>query len=174
LPGTPEAVPAAAPAPAAHGGYEGILDIEARENEAFCDMLDETRKAMFTFLAPLIGIKQANNMLNKTVEKARSKAPIVLKDANWRMDGGLREDGSVDPERLLKNVGSLPAATRIHDYLDGMRELVSLRFRAVEQGLGATTAGEMKARVVETKAGLLQKPGDIQWVHVFFKVVVGE
>ncbi len=95
--------------PRASAAEAVLLDVELKENEAFCFMLDETRKAMFTFLAPLIGIKAATNMLNKTVEKARAKAPVVLKDANWKMDGSLRDDGSVDPERLLKNVSSLPA-----------------------------------------------------------------
>ena len=86
-------LPGAAPEAAAAGGPSAsdvLLDIEQKENDAFCAMLDETRKSMFTFLAPLIGIKAATNMLTKTVEKARAKAPVVLKDANWKMDGSLR------------------------------------------------------------------------------------
>lgn len=164
-----------AEAPAAKGGPKAsdvILDVELKENEAFCLMLDETRKAMFTFLAPLIGIKAANNMLNKSVEKARSKAPIVLKDANWRMDGSLRDDGSVDPERLLKNVASLPVATRVDDYLAGFRELVTIRIKAVEAGLGATTSGEMKNRVLATRDGLKSKAIDPRWLELFFSEVV--
>ena len=128
-----------------------LLDIiEAEgENDAFCAMLDETRKSMFTFLAPLIGIKAATNMLTKTVEKARSKAPVVLKDANWKMDGSLRDDGSVDNERLLKNVASLPAVSRATDYLNGLRELKSTcvsRRRWRPGGAPNTTAGEMRNR----------------------------
>jgi len=164
---------APAEAPAAAQPHDILLDIELKENENFCAMLDETRKVMFTYLAPLIGIKAANNMLNKSVEKARSKAPIVLKDANWRMDGTLREDGSVDPERLLKNVASLPAATRVPDYLAGMHELVSLRIKAVEAGLGATTSDEMKAKVLALRESLQQKTVDPAWVDLFFRQVVG-
>lgn len=167
---------AAVPVPAAPAGPKAsdvLIDIEQKENDAFCAMLDETRKAMFTFLAPLIGIKASNNMLNKSVEKARAKAPVVLKDANWKMDGTLREDGSVDPERLLKNAASLPAATRVEEYLAGLRELVGLRIKAVEAGLGATTAGEMKNRVLACQAALKQKPIPKEWVEIFFRQVVG-
>jgi hypothetical protein len=164
----------AAPAPAAAPAFEdALLDIELPETEAFCAMVDESRKIMFTFLAPLIGIKAATNMLNKTVEKARSKAPVVLKDANWRMDGSLREDGSVDSERLFKNVSGLPAATRVQDFLAGLRELVSLRFKAVEVGLGASTAGDMKAKVMEARGPLVRKPLNEKWVDIFYRRVVG-
>jgi hypothetical protein len=162
------------PVAAVHGGASSnaLLDVELKENDAFCFMLDETRKAMFTFLAPLIGIKAATNMLNKTVEKARAKAPVVLKDANWKMDGSLRDDGSVDPERLLKNVSSLPAGSRAADYITGLRELCSLRIKAVEAGLGATTANEMKTRVLQTRPHALEKkiPGD--WVDIFYHDVL--
>jgi len=169
------AVPAAAPAAA--GGPKAsdvILDIEMKENDAFCGMLDETRKAMFTFLAPLIGIKASNNMLNKSVEKARAKAPVVLKDANWRMDGSLREDGSVDPERLQKNAAMLPAGTRVDDYLAGLHELLTIRFKAVEAGLGATTAGEMRNRVLATREPLSKGKIPTDWVKLFFDQVVAE
>jgi hypothetical protein len=165
LPGLPVAA-------AAGASSSSLLDIELKENEAFCFMLDETRKAMFTFLAPLIGIKAATNMLNKTVEKARAKAPVVLKDANWKMDGSLRDDGSVDPERLLKNVSGLPAGSRAADYISGLRELCSLRIKAVEAGLGATTANEMKTRVLQTRPHAVEKkiPGD--WVNIFYHDVL--
>lgn len=155
------------------GSQDVLLDVEAKENEAFCFMLDETRKAMFTFLAPLIGIKAATNMLNKTVEKARAKAPVVLKDGNWKMDGSLREDGSVDPERLLKNVSSLPAGSRVTDYLAGLRELISLRIKAVEAGLGATTAAEMKARVVLSRSHAVDKKIKAEWIDLFYRDIVG-
>lgn len=163
-------------APVAAGGPNAadiLIDIEQKQNDAFCDMLDETRKSMFTFLAPLIGIKASNNMLNKSVEKARAKAPVVLKDANWKMDGSLREDGSVDPERLLKNAGMIPAGTRVDDYLAGLHELVSIRFKAVEAGLGATTAGEMKNRVLASREAIRSKKIDPAWIDLFFSRVVG-
>lgn len=172
LPPLPGAVMEAAPAAQGPRAADILLDIEKNENEAFCVMLDESRKAMFTFLAPLIGIKASTNMLNKSVEKARAKAPIVLKDANWKMDGSLREDGSVDPERLLKNAGSLPGGSRVDDYLAGLAELLSIRFKAVEAGLGATTAGEMKNRVLAAKDALKQKKIPVEWVELFYQSVV--
>jgi hypothetical protein len=161
-----------APAAGASNADAVLLDVELKENEAFCFMLDETRKAMFTFLAPLIGIKAATNMLNKTVEKARAKAPVALKDANWKMDGSLREDGSVDPERLLKNASSLPAASRVADYLTGLKELCSLRVKAVEAGLGATTANEMKTRVLQTRPHAVDKKIQADWISLFYDEVL--
>ncbi|HXB97076.1 MAG TPA: hypothetical protein VNZ54_03430 [bacterium] len=172
LPGGP-AMPDPAASAGAPSAGDVLLDIEQKEIDAFCSMLDETRKSMFTFLAPLIGIKAATNMLTKTVEKARSKAPVVLKDANWKMDGSLRDDGSVDNERLLKNVASLPAVSRANDYLSGLRELVNLRFKAVEAGLGATTAGEMRNRSLATREHFTNKPWPKEWVDLFYKEVVG-
>ena len=171
----PPPLPGMAPIEAAPGASKAgdvLLDIEVKENEAFCFMLDETRKSMFTFLAPLIGIKAATNMLNKTVEKARAKAPIVLKDANWKMDGSLRDDGSVDPERLLKNASTLPAATKVADYLTGLKELCSLRVKAVEAGLGATTANEMKSRVMATRPHAVEKKIQAEWVELFYGEVL--
>ncbi len=155
-------------AAAASHASEVLLDIESKENEAFCFMLDETRKAMFTFLAPLIGIKAASSMLNKTVERARAKAPVVLKDANWTMDGSLREDGSVDPERLLRNAGTLPVSSRVPDYVAALKELCTLRVRAVEAGLGATTAAEMKGRVMQTRPRAVDKKIRPEWVQLFY------
>lgn len=170
LPGAAPVIPAASAA--GPSATDVLIDIEQKENEAFCAMLDETRKAMFTFLAPLIGIKASNNMLNKSVEKARTKAPVVLKDANWKMDGSLREDGSVDPERLLKNAGMIPAGTRVDEYLAGLHELLNIRFKAVEAGLGATTAGEMKNRVLACREIIKGKKIDPAWVDLFFSQVV--
>ncbi|HTA17276.1 MAG TPA: hypothetical protein VK786_05985 [bacterium] len=146
----------------------------APENEAFCAMRDETRAEMIAFLVPLIGIRATNNMLNKSVEKARSKAPVVLKDANWRMDGTLREDGSVDPERLLKNAVGLPEATRMDEYLAGLRELVGLRIRAVEAGLGAGPCSDMKARLLSIRGGMqkLSVPMQEEWIEAFYSRVL--
>jgi len=151
---------------------QGLVDIEAAENEAFCSMIEETRTIMFSFLVPLIGIKATNNMLNKSVEKARDKAPVVLKDANWQMDGTLREDGSIDAERVLKNIAALAPSTRVDDYLAGLRELVGLRLRAVEAGLGAGAGADLKARLSAARADLVRRPIQDAWVNAFYSRVL--
>ncbi|HTB23599.1 MAG TPA: hypothetical protein VK914_12960 [bacterium] len=148
-----------------------LTDIDASENEAFCTMLDETRMVMLAFLVPLIGIKATTNMLNKSVEKARTKAPVVLKDANWQMDGTLREDGSVDPDRLLRNAANLSPPTRVDEYLAGLRELVDLRLKAVEAGLGAGPGETLRAKLRESRVLLRQKlpsPAQATWIDLFF------
>jgi hypothetical protein len=165
--------PISAPPPAPPAEPQPPVEFAA-ENEAFCAMLDETRAEMIGFLVPLIGIRATNNMLNKSVEKARAKAPVVLKDANWRMDGTLREDGSVDPERLLKNAVGLPEATRMDEYLAGLHELVGLRIRAVEAGLGPGPCNDMKARLVAIRGGMqkLSVPMQEEWIEAFYSKVL--
>jgi translation initiation factor 2 beta subunit (eIF-2beta)/eIF-5 len=156
---------------AASAGHAALQDIGAQENEAFCALLEETRAVMFTFLLPLIGAKATSNMLNKSLEKTRAKA-LVLKDANWRMDGELREDGSVDPERLLKNLSALAPETRVEDYLDGLHSLVDLRVRAVEAGLGEGTCSDLKARLKAACSILAQASLPAPWVALFQRRVL--
>jgi hypothetical protein len=175
----PAPLPAAAPATAASSTPAGasvkdiLIDIEQKENDSFIHMLDETRKSMFTFLAPMIGIKAANNMLNKTVEKARAKAPVLLKDANWKMDGSLREDGSVDPERTLSNVQKIPVATRVDDFVQGLHALVDMRIKAVEVGLGAKASLDMKMKLSDLRRSFSEKGYKPEWVDIFYSHVIG-
>jgi hypothetical protein len=164
----------AAVAPVEKGSAKDILiDVEQKENDAFILMLDATRKSMFTYLAPKIGIKAATSMLNKTVERARTKAPVVLKDANWRMDGTLREDGSVDPERTLANVQKLSAGTRVEDFLAGLHELVDLRIRAVEAGLGSQVGADMKSKLADCRPFYVEKKIQAEWIDLFYSQVIG-
>lgn len=164
----------ASTAPASGESLKDVfLDIEAKENTAFNYMLDETRKSMFTFLAPMIGIKAASNMLNKTVEKARANAPVLLKDANWKMDGSLREDGSVDSERLLLNVQKIPVATRVDDFINGIHVLVAMRIKSVEAGLGAKASSDMKMKLSELRRNFSDKGIAPQWIDIFYRNIVG-
>jgi hypothetical protein len=175
LPGAATASPSGAPATPISGEVlkDVFLDIEAKENTAFNYMLDETRKSMFTFLAPMIGIKAATNMLNKTVEKARTNAPILLKDANWKMDGSLREDGSVDSERLLLNVQKIPIASRVDDFINGIHVLVAMRIKSVEAGLGAKASNDMKAKLNELRRNFADKGITAQWIDIFYRNIIG-
>ncbi len=172
-PPMPGVAAAAAPAAPTSSAKDFLIDIEAKEADAFCHMLDESRKAMFTFLAPMIGIKAANNMLNKTVERARAKAPIVLKDVNWRVDGSLREDGSVDTDRIYKNVQGISVATRADDFVAGLKELTQLRIKAVEVGLGAKASQDMKAKIYSSRPAMAGKNHKKEWIDYFFSAVVG-
>jgi len=171
---------AAAPAASASQGQAGgraslkdvLLDIESKENEQFVMMLDETRKCMFTFLAPMIGIKAATNMLNKTVEKVRTVAPVLFKDANWKMDGSLREDGSVDPERMLNNVQKIGIATRVDDFINGLHALVTMRVKSVEAGLGAKAATDMKMKLADLRRAFGDKGIKPDWVEIFYSHII--
>jgi hypothetical protein len=161
-----EPVPAAAAEPMPD-------DIESVMNDALCFMFEEARKVFFSYLAPVIGIRPANAMLIKTLEKARAKAPVMLKDANWRSDGTLREDGSLDPERLLKNASGIPLAERPKTYLKAMQEVVGLRLQAVELGLGAKPKAELVERIHGlNKRAFLDKGIRPDWVQLFYQEII--
>lgn len=170
------APPAGGGAPSADGARRSLkdemIDIESKENESFMLMLDETRKSMFTFLAPMIGIKAATNMLNKTVEKVRASAPVLFKDANWKMDGSLREDGSVDPERMLANVQKIPVATRVDDFVNGLHALVTMRIKSVEAGLGAKAGMDMKMKLADLRRIYAEKHVKPEWIDIFYSHVI--
>jgi chemotaxis protein histidine kinase CheA len=169
------AADAAGAAPSAAGRSslkDAMIDIESAENDKFMLMLDETRKSMFTFLAPMIGIKAATNMLNKTVEKVRSVSPVLFKDANWKMDGSLREDGSVDPERMLANVQKIGIATRVDDFVGGLHSLVLMRVKSVEAGLGAKAATDMKMKLADLRRVFSDKGVKPEWIDIFYSHVI--
>ncbi|MGH7442561.1 MAG: hypothetical protein ACREKE_07815, partial [bacterium] len=151
---------------------QGLDDIGDGENAAFCALLEGSRVVIFSYLAPRIGAKNAVSMLAKSVEKARAKAPLAFKDANWRADGSLREDGSVDPDRLLRNAAALPAETRVADYLAGLRELVDLRLRAVEAGLGTPARQELGERLLATRQDPANRKVPQAWLAAFYEGVL--
>jgi len=148
-------------------------DVESGFNDAFCLMLDETRKVVFSYLAPVIGIKAANTMLSKTLEKARSRSGVMLKDANWRTDGTLRDDGSLDADRLLKNAAGLATDLRRPQYVEAMHEILSLRLQAVEQGLGAPARQELMERLLQLRLRTFVDRGvRAEWVEMFYNEVM--
>jgi hypothetical protein len=163
----------AEPAPAfTRADLEGS-EVESGFNDAFCYMLDETRKAVFSYLAPVIGIKAANIMLTKTLEKARSCAAAMLKDANWRTDGTLREDGSLDADRLLKNAISLPPEERSQLYVQAMHEILNLRLQAVGLGLGSSAREELLERLHLLRVrSFVDRGVRPEWITMFYNEVV--
>jgi hypothetical protein len=174
LPVPPAEVPPVAVSetvPAEESDPIAVADIGQPENDAFCAMLEETRKVMLGFLGPLIGVKPALKMLAKSLEKARAKAPEVLRDANWTMDGSLREDGSVDPERLLKNAQALPQEGRVREYLAGMRVLVELRQQAVDAGLGVVIGGRLRKAVAASREAFVGSAMAKEWIDTFYERV---
>jgi|GEM_PF-1814630 len=142
-------------------------------NDAMCLMLDETRKVVFAYLAPVIGIRAANTMLSKTLEKARAKAGAMLKDANWRTDGTLRDDGSLDADRLLKNAAGLAPEQRRPLYVEALREILRLRLQAVELGLGAQARQELLERLLQLRLRTFVDRGiKKDWVDMFYDEVM--
>jgi predicted TIM-barrel fold metal-dependent hydrolase len=127
-------------------------DVSAGDNETIMLMYDEVRKTMFTFLAPLIGIRATNNMLTKTVEKARAAYPVLLRSAppehleslarrvyelvGWHVE--LYVD-SRDLEELKSTLVGLPAVSI--DHLGLAREGLASLLELVEKGVKVKATG---------------------------------
>ncbi len=150
----------------------GLADIGPAECEALGALLEGIRLALFSYLVPRIGAKNAVSMLVKSLERVRAAAPDVLKDVSWRPDGTLREDGSVDSARLLKNAAALPQGERVSRVLGAMRELWALRLKSVEAGLGAQVRGEIEGRLKATRADPANARVPRSWLDAFYDGVL--
>jgi len=107
-------------------------------------MFEEARKILFQVVSQLIGAKATLTMLAKTFEKSRTKHPKTYRNSNWKSDGSLREDGSLDKDRTLRNLQDIPVPNRSEELISALADLLALRLSAIEQGL----ARKVKAAVI--------------------------
>lgn len=105
------------------------------EKAAMIKMYEEISFELRTVLMRTISEKNVNNMMLRSLEKTALIHP-VLKNTNWGSDGRLKEDGSVDFERLMKNIEQA-GDNKIEKTLSAMMELMAIRFKAVKTGMGA-------------------------------------
>jgi hypothetical protein len=97
----------------------------------------------------------------------------MLKDANWRTDGTLRDDGSLDADRLLKNAAGLAPELRRPQYVESLHEILSLRLQAVELGMGAPARQELMERLLQLRLRNFADRGlRMDWVEMFFNEVM--
>ncbi|MBN2753426.1 MAG: hypothetical protein JXR81_01030 [Candidatus Goldbacteria bacterium] len=105
------------------------------EKAAMIKMYEEISFELRAVLMKTISEKNVNNMMLRSLEKTALIHP-VLKNTNWGGDGRLKEDGSVDFERLMKNIEQA-GDNKIEKTLSAMMELMAIRFKAVKTGMGA-------------------------------------
>lgn len=107
-------------------------------------MFEESRKVISQVVSQLIGSKATLTMLTRTFDKSRAKHQKVFRNVNWKADGSLREDGSLEKDRTLKNLAEFPVTQRSEELIQALADLLSLRLQAIEQGL----ARKVKAAVI--------------------------
>ena len=112
-------------------------------------MFDEARKVIATVVGQLIGAKATHSMLTKSFEKARTRFQKVYRNANWKSDGSLREDGSLDKERVMRNITELPEPKRAEELIAALADLLAVRLTAIEQGLARKVAAAVICDITE-------------------------
>ncbi len=109
---------------------------------------DEIRRIMSAELTAVIDKKNVENMMLRTLEKSALAYP-VLKNTNWSADGNLRVNGSIDNERMAKNIEACAmahdeAARTVEEALTG---LLFLRFKSVKAGLGRDKYADLSKKL---------------------------
>jgi hypothetical protein len=150
-PGVADAVAASAapvPAPTAVGPAEkATVDDLGHQFE-----IGRTR--MEQVLTPFISEKVAKKMFTWSLERMQKIHPI-LKNVHWSPSGELLDNGSVEVEKLVKNLDSFLGQDVVALTKAALRELLAVRLAAVEQGLGASMRQAVEKEVA--KLGSLLK-----------------
>jgi len=132
----------AQPAAAAGFGFFGET-----EKAAMIKMYEEISDELRNILMSSISEKTVNNMMLRSLEKTALIHP-VLKNTNWDSDGKLKEDGSVDFERFMKNIEQT-GNEKIEMVFSAMMELLMMRLKAVKSGTGVENYNRASAAIIK-------------------------
>lgn len=124
------------PAPAGRLEFRDFFDEEILIQ--IIEVFEEIRKVIHADLSSRIGPRPVNNMFLRTLEKAAVKY-TVLKNTNWDSGGKLREDGSINSGKFLKNVDFYSDKIKEIDREaeEALGTLLYMRLKSVKLGLGA-------------------------------------
>lgn len=125
------------------------------EKEAMIRMYEELSSELRLVLLSLTSEKAVNNMMLRSLEKTALIHP-VLKNTNWDSDGKLKENGSIDVERLMKNIKQ-ESGGPAEKTAAALMELIAVRLKAVKAGMGAE--GLAKAAAAINKKFLIAEAG---------------
>ncbi len=133
------------PPPAPAGGLEFRDFLDEEILIQIIEAFEEIRKVIYADLSPRIGTRPVNNMFLRTLEKAAVKY-TVLKNTNWDSSGKLREDGSINPGKFLKNVDFYSDKIKEIDREteEALGALLYMRVKSVKLGLGSEKYEEVK------------------------------
>jgi hypothetical protein len=145
-----------APAPTAAASG---LDLNVERCKQLVAMFEETREEMLRQTAEKIGKKAAQTMMKKTLAKVAKLHLDIFGRAAVTSKNELREDGTLDQERLTRAFYAVPADKRVETLQKAMYELIEMRFIAVELGLGARTKGFVVAKTLDALDKNFKKKG---------------
>lgn len=126
--------------PAAGFGFYGET-----EKAAMIKMYEEISEELRSILMSSISEKAVNNMMLRSLEKTALVHP-VLKNTNWGSDGKLKEDGSVNFERFMKNIEQMESE-KIEKVFSAMMELLAMRLKAIKTGTGVESYKKVSAAI---------------------------
>jgi hypothetical protein len=106
---------------------------------------NDLKSAFSKELAGKIDQRTIDNMMLRSLEKTAVNF-ILLKNTSWDSSGELKQDGSVDADRLVKNMALYREQIQEIDkeIEESFKALMFMRFLAVKKGLGADKYSEIK------------------------------
>lgn len=116
---------------------------------SFFLLFEEYRAILTHELKDVVGEKKTCNMLTKTFEMAREKYPEVFRNANWDGNGNLLDDGSLNCQRMVANAWTFDPTKRDITMDMALTFLMSLRFMAIEKGLGMGFKNKLRVRLIQ-------------------------
>ncbi len=131
------------------------------------EVFEEIRKVIHADLTSRINPGSVNNMFLRTLEKAAVQY-TVLKNTNWDSSGKLREDGSVNSGKFLKNVDCYSDRIKEIDREteEALGTLLYMRIKSVKLGLGSEKYEAVKRNFLKRVrvAGAGYKSGVINFI----------
>lgn len=135
---------------------------ETKEYLTFPDFLDESiiinifelneeiRRIIEKELIEIIPRRTVLNMLLRTLEKTAINH-LILRNTNFSMDGKIRENGSIDTERLLQNIEKYKTQIMEIDkeIENALRALFNMRMNAIKAGLGQKAFENLKGSILQ-------------------------
>jgi hypothetical protein len=136
---------------------EKQMAAEPEKGLVFADFIDEKtvaemihafndlKSAFSKELAGKIDQRSVDNMMLRTLERT-AVSFVLLKNTSWDPEGQLKLDGSIDPERFVKNMSAYREQIQEIDkeIEESLKALMFMRLVAVKKGLGADKYSEIK------------------------------
>ncbi len=111
---------------------------------------EEIRSIIEKELSEILPKKTVFNMLLRTLEKTAVNH-LILRNTNFSMDGKIRENGSVDIERLLQNIEKYKTQIMEIDkeIENALKTLFYMRMNVIKAGLGQKYYEVMKGNILK-------------------------
>jgi len=120
------------------------------------EVFDEVRKIVEAELSAFIEQKAISHMMLRTLEKT-AVSFIILKNSNWNSGGKLRENGSIDIERVIKNTETYNSQIQELDkeVEEALKTIFYMRIKSVRLGLGKERYAVLKEKLM-TKLNIIK------------------